>query len=133
MSADIGLQIAVNGAGRAMLRLSLPDTPRASVGASITTRSRHSRRIEPINVHNFITIAMEVERRGGAGWGYLLEGHNTCPVCSFCNLSAAVLPGAMFHIGSSPGGVTSVSYSSSCPTVSDFKLELSTGAHIRCH
>ena len=67
MSADIGLQIAVNGAERAMTRLSLPDTPRASVGASITTLSKHSRRIEPINVHNFITIAMEVERRSGAG------------------------------------------------------------------
>src|SRR6266481_3149093 len=32
-----------------------------------------------------------------------------CPVCSFCNLSAAVLPGAMFHTGSCPGSVTKLS------------------------
>ena len=32
-----------------------------------------------------------------------------CPVCSFCNFSVAVLPGAMFHTGSCPGSVTKLS------------------------
>jgi hypothetical protein len=42
MSADIGLQIAVDGAARAMSRLPLPDTPAAvaRMAGAVTLRNR---------------------------------------------------------------------------------------------